>query len=278
MKLGLLGAGRAASTLAVLLERAGLPPAWRWARRSGEPLASLPEADVVLVAVSDAAIAEVARELARRSCAPREVWLHLSGKEPGALLRATPGAPRAAGSFHPLQALPGGPVPADYLRGVTAGLEGDPEALEAGRKLAEALEMRPAVIATDQKPLYHAAAVTVAGHLVALFSQGLEMLVAAGFDRESAQAALYPLARGALGALASRAPREAITGPISRGDAATVQGHLRAIDALDPELGLTYRALARTAMGLSAGSLTSASREALEALLRAPPAGSAPRS
>ncbi|MEZ4266018.1 MAG: DUF2520 domain-containing protein [Myxococcota bacterium] len=267
-RLGLVGRGRAATTLAPRLSRLGLAPQWWWSR--GEPGGpdGLPTVDVVLLAVPDAAIPGAARALSKRPGAATEIWLHLAGSQPPDLGRVDLETPRAAGLFHPLAALPGPGAPADLLDGATAGLAGDPAAVAVGRRLADALGMRPLVLNPATQPLYHAAGVTMAGHLTALLAQATAMLAGCGLSPQDARRALGPLALGALKNLEDASPNEAITGPITRGDVATVRGHLASLEALDPNLSLTYRALARTALELSRAKLAPADVDALAELLR----------
>jgi predicted short-subunit dehydrogenase-like oxidoreductase (DUF2520 family) len=267
LRIGIVGRGRAATTLHPRLAQAGMAPLWWWSRgEAGGPL-ELPQVEVVLLAVPDAAIADAARALARRPGAVEEIWLHLAGSRPAALARADGHTPRAAGLFHPLAALPGPTASPDLLRGATAGLAGDPDAVAAGHRLAAALEMHPLALDPSTQPLYHAAAVTVAGHLTALVSQAVTMLCATGMSAEQAQRALSALALGALKNLDGASPADAITGPIARGDVATVRAHLAQLDRLDGHLADTYRRLARTALELSRARLSPADSAALEALL-----------
>ncbi|MGM0574658.1 MAG: DUF2520 domain-containing protein [Myxococcota bacterium] len=272
MRLGLLGRGRAARTLAPRLETEGLAPAWWWSRGDDGDVEDLPTVDVILLAVPDGAIEEAAAALARRPGAGEEVWLHLSGSRPGGVCRVDETRPGAAGCLHPLQALPGHEVPRSHLAGATAGLDGEPEAVAAAEEIARALGLVPRRLADGTKPLYHAAAVTVAGHATALFAQSLRMLEACGFDAAAGRDALLPLLRGAVNNLGRGLPGEVITGPIARGDADTVARHLARLDALDAHLAETYRRLARTALDLSRPALTEEAARAVEAILE-PPGG-----
>ncbi len=266
-RVGLVGRGRAGQSLAVLLERAGLTPSWHWSRGDALDPLDLPEVDVVWFVVADAAIEAAATRLAARPSASREVWLHASGSRPGDVVRVDARVPGAAGALHPLQALPGPLVPPDHLAGATAGLDGDPRALAMAEHIAQRLGMVPRRLAPGTKPLYHAAAVSVAGHATALFAQAVTMLEACGLTRPEARDALLPLARGALVNLAAGLPEAVVTGPIARGDVETVAGHLTRLDALDPHLAATYRALATTALALSRPALDPARAAALDALL-----------
>lgn len=267
MRVGLVGRGRAAGTLRPRLEAVGHAVAWHWSHRDADRPEALPQVEVVLLAVPDGAIEPAARSLAPREGASGEVWLHLSGSRPGEVARATEGVPRAAGCLHPLQSLPGESAPATHLHGATAGLDGEPEAVRVAEALARELGMVPRRLAPGGKPLYHAAAVTAAGHVAALFAEALEMLEAAGFDRTGARDALLPLTRGTVDNLGRGLPEEMITGPIARGDVETVAGHLEALDGAAPELAASYRLLARRALALSADGLDPAVVARLRELL-----------
>lgn len=271
MKLGLVGRGRAGRTLAPALRASGLELSWWWGRNTDGPAEDLATVDTVLFAVSDSAIEAAADTLSAREGACTEIWLHLSGSRPGSAVRISDICPAAAGSMHPLQALPGFEVPNSHFEGVIAGIDGDPEALVAGRSIAAALGMHPVPLTPGTKPLYHAAAVSVAGHATALFSQAMRTMSHAGFDPEEARDALLPLMRGALTNLASGLPSEVITGPIARGDAPTVAAHLAHLEAKEPEAAASYRGLAREALRLSRATLTEADYGAIEKLLNQEP-------
>jgi len=268
MKLGLVGDGRAARTLAPALRAVDFELTWWWSRSSDKAPERLVKVDTVIFAVSDTAIESAAEAMATRRCAPEEVWLHLSGSRPGSAVRVSQHCPKAAGSMHPLQALPGFEVPRSHFHGVVAGLDGDTDARDAGRTIASALGMRPVPLTPGSKALYHAAAVSVAGHATALFSHAIRTMSHAGFSAEEARDALLPLMRGALDNLASGLPRDVITGPIARGDAATVAAHLAQLDALDPEAAHAYRSLAREALALSRASLSETDADAIASLLQ----------
>lgn len=268
MKIVVIGSGRAASALG---------PRWRaaghdvrvWSRRDGA-LTAAPSAEVVVLAVPDSVIGTVAGELRRRAGAGDEVWLHLSGVHAAAILRAAmeggaPG-PRAVGCLHPLVALAPGADPS----GAVAGIEGEVDAVAVAERLAIDAGLVPHAIPAE-RALYHAAAVSVAGHATALFAQAMSLFTAIGFSREGARQALQPLFASAAENLARAEPEEAITGPVSRGDRDTVARHLDALEALGTgEVLAVYRALAREALGLSAARLDARTVQELQDLLASP--------
>ncbi len=273
MRLGILGRGQAARALVPRWLAKGHTLAF-WRTRLDGPVADTPGsiADVIIVAVSDSAIAEVASALATRPSASTETWLHLSGVHPADVLRVAPSIPAHVGGLHPLVALANDADPA----GAVAGIEGDAHAIAIAEELARDLGMTPVRLSgTASRALYHAAAVTVAGQVTALFSQAMTLMQKAGLDPHTARSALQPLLLSAARNLANLAPEDALTGPIARGDASTIARHLAAIDALPSDIGnpiaAVYRGLARAGLDLVKGRHSETKNRAIEAALDSGP-------
>ena len=244
MKVGIVGKGNAGTALASALNACDLAPTWWWSRRDETEPALLAEVDTILIAVADRAIADVARELAQRESATREVWLHLSGFHEGSLCRVNPESPRAAGSFHPLCALSAGSNASQTLHGCVAGIDGEPLAVSVANNLADRLRMKAVLIPPGSKALYHASAVTVAGHVTALFDRAAKTLRHCGFDELTARSSLLALMRSAVENLEIGPPSEVLTGPIARGDIHVSARHIEALVEVDPILGRVYSDLA----------------------------------
>ncbi|HKA93326.1 MAG TPA: Rossmann-like and DUF2520 domain-containing protein [Acidimicrobiia bacterium] len=191
------------------------------------------EADVVVVATPDAAIAAAAAELAP-AMRDGALVVHLSGAatlhELDGVLLARPAA--EVGSLHPLQSLPSGEVGARRLAGSWCAVDGSPRV----EKLALSLGMRPFRVAAADRVRYHAAACVASNHLVALLGQVERLAAHAGVPFE----AFLPLVRGTIENVDELGPNAALTGPVARGDHETVARHL---DALPEEERDAYRAL-----------------------------------
>jgi predicted short-subunit dehydrogenase-like oxidoreductase (DUF2520 family) len=182
-------------------------------------------AEVVLLCVPDSAIARAAARLE-----PGPWVAHVSGATQLSALE--PHVRRF--SVHPLQTftLERGP---EQLDGAFAAVTAEtPEALGRGFALARTLGLQPFELADAERPVYHAGAALASAYLVTLHRAAAELLEAAGAPPE----ALVPLMR--------RTMENGFepTGPIVRGDSATVEAHLAAIRAEAPELEPLYRALA----------------------------------
>ena len=183
-----------------------------------------PDADLVLVCVPDGAIAEVARFV------PVGPWIaHVSGAT--SLAALDPHARRF--SVHPLQTLTRQRGPGQ-LDGAWAAISGaSTEALRRARWLAETLGLRPFEIADADRALYHAAAVIAGNALVTLHHAATRLLTDVGAPPE----AIVPLMARTI-----ENGFEA-TGPIARGDWATIRAHLAALEDRAPDLVPLYRAL-----------------------------------
>jgi predicted short-subunit dehydrogenase-like oxidoreductase (DUF2520 family) len=220
-----IGAGRVGTVVAARLRA-------RLFSRGEDP--DLGECRLLLIATPDSAIAAVCSDLAPR-LEPSAGVVHFAGGTSLAALDAAPG-PRAC--VHPLQTVWPDRGPGQ-LDGAHAAVTGD---WKLGAGLARALGMTPFALADECKPAYHAASVFASNYVVTLTQAAVALLERAGLDREAALAALRPLQHRTID-VAGSPP----TGPIARGDAATIADHLRAIG---PELQPLYRALGRATLPL----------------------------
>jgi len=231
--IAVVGAGRLGTALAAALRAAGLSV-------SG-PLPRDPQLDaattLVLLCVPDGEIAAAAAGL------PQAI---LTGHCSGATTLA-PLAGREALSLHPLMTVPAGSPP-EAFRGAAAAVDGStPRALAAAEALARAVGMRPMHVASEDRAAYHAAA-SIASNFVVVLEAAAERLAAtAGVDR----AALAPLVRAAVETWAELGPERALTGPIARGDEATVARQREALRERTPDLLPLFDALAEATRALA---------------------------
>jgi predicted short-subunit dehydrogenase-like oxidoreductase (DUF2520 family) len=244
----IVGAGRMGGGLASALEHRGYPV--RLLGRNRRPDGTR-EAPIVILAVPDDAIAITAAELARdHAIDGAQVVLHLSGLLDRAALDSLSSTGAGLGSFHPLQTVADPATASEQLRGAYAGLEGDERALAAGERLAGWLGMRPVRLAPGGKASYHAGAVFASNYVVVLANVAEQLARGAGVSPADARSLYLPLMRGTLANLAL-GPAAALTGPIRRGDEATVRRHLAILPPrvrrLYRELGLATLELAREA-------------------------------
>jgi predicted short-subunit dehydrogenase-like oxidoreductase (DUF2520 family) len=202
--------------------------------------------DLLLLALPDAELPAAAAELARRPQAA--VALHTSGSLDASVLAPLRAAGSAVGSLHPLKAFPEPlPDPAE-ARGVFFAVDGDPPARELAARLAAAWGAVPGEVPPDARPLYHFAATLAAGGVVTLLAAAGELGEQLGLPAAVTRGYLE-LARGAVAAAsrsldAGRPLAAAITGPVARGDAATLRRQLAALRASAADKLPLVRALA----------------------------------
>ncbi len=253
-----VGAGKAGRSLAAALEAASVPVLGTWGRDRPLPTV-VGVVDVVIVAVPDAAVTGVFEELAaaahtRAGPGPHAVVLQLSGaRAPDASDAVLRGRVAGVGTFHPLVPLADPNSGAERLRGVWIGLGGDAAAVTMGRRLADRIAARTLTIpdAPDARAVYHAAAVFASNFPVVLAATAERLFAAAGVEREGARGAVRGLlASAAANVGAAMDPAAALTGPVARGDAATVARHLAALTA-DADADALYRALARATVDVA---------------------------
>ena len=239
-----LGGGAVARALLDALPEVGVRVLASWQRRSGLEPPPLRDVDLVLLAVSDQAVADVCQ---RVDVGPGQLVVHLAGALGLGALRSARRKGARTGSFHPLRAFTRG-EPKGF-RGATAGIAGSDATASADlSELAVRLGMTPLPTAGRARALYHAAAVLAAGAQVALFAEAVRAFrKATGAEEPEARAALLPLALSALEKLRREPPVEAITGPAARGDLDTIAAHRR---ALPRDLLVLYDELTRVSLAL----------------------------
>jgi predicted short-subunit dehydrogenase-like oxidoreductase (DUF2520 family) len=133
---------------------------------------------------------------------------------------------------------------APRLDGVIFAVEGDPKARRAGGEIARTLGGVPVTIDGRDKPAYHAAGVLAAGHALALLESAIEVLISIGFTRRRAVDTLLPLTRQMLDNMERIGARASWTGPVARGDYATIAKHAKALRRYVREFRQAYAALA----------------------------------
>lgn len=241
--IGIAGCGRVAQALGRLLADRGEPVtavAGRNRSRTAEAAAfignckpsTLPvlaeRASRVIIAVPDRAIEEVAESLASSGMRSGSV-LHTSGARGVEPLQALGRQGVSCGTLHPLQTVANPRQGVAALPGSAFAVGGQPDALDWALKIVALLEGQALNIAEQYRPLYHAAAVMAGNYVIATLDAAVALLAEAGIERGAALKALGPLAKASLANGLSEGPVEALTGPVERGDVATVRAHLSAM-------------------------------------------------
>ena len=256
------GAGNWGGSLVDALKRARLGPDevagrdWRRARL---------DARVIWICVPDAAIGEVATQIAERSRRLRgenglrgQIVVHSSGALQASVLEPVRRAGARIAAVHPVMSFPTRRVV--LLKGVMFGVEAREAAVR--RKLstlARRLGGIPFAVKAETKALYHAAGIFASPLLVSTLVAAMETAELAGLDAKTATAWVRALAEATVTNVFARGPERSFSGPFARGDAATIHLHLQALEE-HPILADVYRSLARYAIG----ALPLKNRKALE--------------
>ncbi len=231
--LAIIGQGRLGNALAGALREAG----WRIDGPLGRG-ASGDGGDAVLLCVPDQEIADAAALIPAGPLVG-----HCSGAT-----GLAPLAGHAAFSLHPLMTVTESGA---SFEGAGAAIAGStPRALQFASALATSLGLRAVEIADGDRPAYHAAASIASNFLVTLEAAAEQLVSSAGGDRDL----LLPLVRATVENWAALGPERALTGPVARGDEATVAAQRSAVAERAPELLELFDALVKATRELGAGA------------------------
>jgi predicted short-subunit dehydrogenase-like oxidoreductase (DUF2520 family) len=271
LRVGIIGPGRVGAALGVALTRAGhqvvavaavsdtsvqrardhFPSA-----RVAEPADVIAAADLVLLTVPDDALPGLIAGLAATGAAVGgRLLAHTSGRYGAGVLQPATRLGALPLALHPVMTFTGRSDDIQRMHGICFGITA-PDQL---RPVAEALVIEmggePVFIAEENRGLYHAALASAANHLVTLVTESCDLLQAAGAADPARM--LSPLLFAALDN-ALRLGDAGLTGPVARGDAGTVAGHLETLRDAAPGALAVYVALARLTAdrALAAGLLT----------------------
>jgi len=232
-RLALVGAGRLGNTFVRALDGAGsiepIGPLGRGANGAG--------CDAVLLCVPDAEIAAAAAAIA-----PGPLVGHCSGAT-----GLEPLSPHEAFSLHPLMTVTADGAHFDHA---AAAVDGTTDAaLAFASRLAGVLRMVPVRIRPEDRPAYHAAASIASNFLITLEAAAEELAATAGIRRQM----LVPLVRATVENWASLGGALALTGPVARGDGATVARQREAVAERTPALVPLFDALTEATRALASG-------------------------
>lgn len=283
----IIGTGRLGTALAIALANEGYSIGALVARRresarraaafldgptrvmAVKELVDLPAPELLLIATPDDQIAKVAQTLAKLDWETdrAKTVLHTSGALSASVLSPLREKNWSTGSLHPLVSVSEPKAGARLLRVAYWSVEGDKRAMRLGRTIVRDLDGKGFSISSENKPLYHAAAVMASGNVTALFDVALEMLAACGLTRRKAQNALLPLLASAVRNLEELDPARALTGTFARGDLETVKRHLASLKHHPAALD-AYRLLGRRSLDLASSRLDPAVVKRIKRLIR----------
>jgi predicted short-subunit dehydrogenase-like oxidoreductase (DUF2520 family) len=263
MSVSLIGAGNLASVLGPALRAAGYPiesVAFRNAASSQKRAMALakrlvsravrleqagPAADVIWLCHTDDALAETARQLARKPGWRNKIVFHSSGALSSDVLAPLQRAGAHTASLHPMMTFVPGTSP--RLKGVPFAVEGDRQAVAVARRITRSLGAEIFPIHKDSKVLYHAFGSFSSPLLVATLVTAERVGRAAGLSRAQTRRVMTPILHQTFKNYLERGAAAAFSGPIKRGDLETIRRHMRALRAV-PAVRDVYRSLVRSAL------------------------------
>jgi predicted short-subunit dehydrogenase-like oxidoreductase (DUF2520 family) len=209
-------------------------------------------ADVWMIATRDDAIVPSCATLAGSGkIAPDDIVFHVSGATPSSALKAVAGQGALIASVHPIKTFTDAELAVHSFPGTYCSAEGDGKALRVLKPAFEKIGAKVFDIAPELKPIYHAGGVFSCNYLAALIEAALRAHEKAGIPRGASLKALEPIVRETVDAIFDKGPARALTGPISRGDLATVARQLAMVESWEPALGALYRELGLIAVALA---------------------------
>jgi predicted short-subunit dehydrogenase-like oxidoreductase (DUF2520 family) len=261
VKISWIGCGKVGRTLARALQNAGYKPAAVVCRTAdsarkavefiGAGTASMDIQDAIesshvhFITTNDDAIQGVVDQIVASSHDPLEnhYFFQTSGAINSTILEPLAKKGANIASIHPLQVFADPSKALETLPGIYYAIEGDDKAMELAVQFVDRLQGKLLLIPTGRKVLYHVAGVFAANYLMVLVDVALHIMEDLGETQEDAFDAFLPLIVGALQNVESMGVGEALTGPLARGDSATIRRHLEALTSLRSEIGDLYRVL-----------------------------------
>lgn len=196
-------------------------------------IAALPEADITFITVPDDLIPKACEELTKNPfLKPGSIVIHCSGSLNSDLLLTLKNRGCFIASIHPMHSFAKPELSVVRYKGSYCAFEGDPEATSLIAELFNGIGSVSYPISKDKKSLYHAAGVMASNYLVTLAQQALLCMEEADVDNEMAMQVITNIMKGTLSNLENtKSPKQALTGPIRRGDRSTIEKHMEAFTA-----------------------------------------------
>lgn len=260
-KISFIGAGRVGTSLSYLLKSKGyevvgitsrnISSAERAATFMGNSISYsndifvfVEDSDIVFITTNDDAVTFVAEGMSK-NCEIREdqLFLHTSGSLSSSVLKPLKEKGGIIASLHPLQTVANPEEGIKNIMGSIFAIEGDEKALPILKEIVHNLGGIPFHIPEEKKPLYHLAAVIACNYFVTLVDTSLDIFKSINIDEEIGLEGLLRLVHGTMNNMEKLGTKNALTGPIARGDIETVKGHLKAMRNYAPELLLLYKVL-----------------------------------
>lgn len=207
--------------------------------------------EIVFLTVPDDGIEHIARELAASSLGWEEkVVFHCSGLLTSFILDPLRSKGAHTASVHPCFSFPKKQSDKNLFQGIFFALEGDPFAVATAKDIVQKIGSSHFMIRPEDKACYHTACSIASNMSLALFYTALSLLNKCGLEEGEAKKILWPLLEGTLHNVNKIDIFDALTGPVARGDLATVKKHLAELKKF-PQARRIYIELAKQALEMA---------------------------
>lgn len=266
-KVGIIGAGKVGSVLAIALQKQGIDVCAVSGGRSesakiladrigglfcrdAERVAR--EADILLIATPDREIKNVVEVLITSGkMRTGQIVFHVCGSQSAEILAGLKSFGVAIGSIHPLQSFSSIEAGLKNLGGSYFAIDGDEQALLKAREFVKKLNGTCMYVPPESRALYHASACMASNYLTALLHSAAILMETFGVDETQAIKALRPLVQGTLTNIEAYGTLQALTGPVVRGDVGTIKQQLEKIDMKIPSQTQFYRELGKYTLDIA---------------------------
>lgn len=282
MKIGFIGAGRIATTLALGLAECGYHIAAITSRthQSAQLLAEtiqgcqakedyldiVRHCDFVFITTPDDSIEAVVEQIHWREGMS---VVHCSGAKTSDILKKAKNDGARTGSFHPMQTFPKTSSGDNELSGVSFALEGDSPVLNQLKDMASNLGGWSVEVSPEHRAIYHLSGFLACGAVTTLINQASGLWEILGYKREYGLKVLLPLLKSTVSSIENYGIADSLTGPISRGDISTVEKHIEALQENAKSILPLYKSLAYGALAIASQSndINQSSKKSLMTLL-----------
>lgn len=267
MRLGFIGAGKVGTALGIYFKEKGFDISGYYSRTKDSCIQSairteshyysnlqqLVEAsDILFITTSDDQIENVAKQLCEAYCLkPGKLIIHTSGALPSTIIDTVKAFGCFTYSMHPLQAFANVDKSVSDLSNTYFCIEGDEEKISILEDILLTCKNAYFKVSPEQKTLYHASACMLSNYMVTLIHNSLIFLESTQLDTSTAFKAMLPLVNSTIQNVLELGTKGALTGPISRGDIATVKKQFEAISSFSKDQLALYSCMSKETLKLA---------------------------
>ncbi len=260
-----IGAGKVGTSLGIYFKEAGLNIQGYFSKsiESAEKASSLTgsttysdleslinDSKIIWITTPDDAVEVVAEQISQLSIENKKTFVHASGLLTSDVLDCLRKKGHHVCSAHPLLAFNEVPKAVQALKKTHFFIEGEANDLIDIEKIFEKTGNTFHQINKNDKSAYHAGATILSNYLVTLVHASNQLFELAGINEHELSHATSVLLESVLENLQSKTPKDALTGPIKRGDAETIKNHLEVLEQNLPELTELYKVLGNETMNM----------------------------